>query len=73
MNESNENLVEADIAVIRRIEGIRMILKVLRRVSGMRLVFVARVTKSSWTACAVLDEAEFGLSPGDTLDLATTY
>ena len=48
-------------------------LRVLVRVSGLRIALVARVTASTWTACAVLDEAGFNLSPGDQLDLHHTY
>lgn len=49
------------------------VLKVLSQVTGLRISLVARVTKDSWTACAVLDEADFGLKPGDQLEVATTF
>lgn len=65
--------IEQDIAAISRIGAMEMILKVLRRVTGMRISLVARVTSDSWTACAINDEAGFGLKPGDRLDLTTTY
>jgi hypothetical protein len=48
-------------------------LRVLSRTTGMRISLVARVTDESWTACAVLDEAGFGLQPGDQLELHSTY
>lgn len=50
-----------------------MVLRVLRRVTGLRIALVARVTDSSWTACAVLDDAGFGLKAGDELALSDTY
>ncbi len=65
--------VAADVAAIDRLEAVKTSLKVLRRATGLRIVLVARVTDASWTACAVLDEAGFGLQPGDELDLSTTY
>ncbi len=65
--------VAADVAAVDRLEAVKTSLKVLRRVTGLRIVLVARVTDASWTACAVLDEAGFGLQPGDELDLSTTY
>lgn len=65
--------VAADVARIDRLEAVRTCLKVLRRTTGLRIALVARVTEDSWTACAVLDEAGFGLAPGDTLDVTTTY
>ena len=54
-------------------EGVQTILRVLRRVTGMRIALVARIAEDSWTACAVLDEANFGLKPGDQLELHNTY
>lgn len=65
--------IEHDIAAIGRVGAMEMILKVLRRITGMRISLVARITSDSWTACAVNDEAGFGLKPGDQLDLETTY
>jgi hypothetical protein len=62
-----------DIAAFSRIEAMQTILQVLRRTTGLRIALVARVTDDSWTACAVLDEAGFGLKPGDHLELSTTY
>ena len=58
-----------DVATISRLETVKVALKVLRRVTGLRIAVVARVTDHSWTACAVLDEAGFGLLPGDQLDV----
>jgi GAF domain-containing protein len=40
--------------------------------TGMGFAAVARVTEQTWTACHVLDQIEFGLDPGDELDLKTT-
>lgn len=58
---------------INRLEAVQTALKVLRQSTGMRIALVARVTNDSWTACAVLDEADFGLKPGNKLELASTY
>lgn len=65
--------IEKDISDINRIGAIQTILKVIRRTLNMRIALVARITSDSWTACAVLDEAGFGLKPGDALELSTTY
>lgn len=40
--------------------------------TGMGFAAVAQVTEQTWTACHVLDQIEFGLDPGDELDLKTT-
>jgi GAF domain-containing protein len=52
--------------------GIRAILDRVCRVTGMGFAAVARVTDERWIACQVLDKIEFGLKPGDELDLKTT-
>jgi hypothetical protein len=65
--------IQADVERISQLDAVQMMLKVLRQSTGMRISLVARVTEDSWTTCAVLDEAGFGLKPGDQLDLSTTY
>ena len=42
------------------------------RLTGMGFAAIARVTEDRWIACQVLDRIEFGLKPGDELDVATT-
>ena len=66
------NLID-DVDSIGRLGSVETVLRVLRRVTGLRTALVARVTESSWTACAVLDDADFGLKPGDELALSDTY
>ena len=62
----------ADIAAIEAISALPTILELVSDLTTLRFVCVARVTDTSWTACAVLDKLGFGLRPGDRLDLATT-
>jgi len=62
-----------EVGVLNRLEVVTTVLKVLRRTTGLRIALVARVTDVSWTACAVLDDADFGIKPGDGLELATTF
>jgi hypothetical protein len=66
-------MIDQEILAIERSEAVQTILQVLRRATGMRVALVARVTASSWTACAVLDEANFGVKAGDKLPLDTTF
>ncbi len=65
--------ISNDVAIFSRLEIVNTILKLLSHTTGLRIALVARVTEESWTACAVLDEAGFGLKPGDHLELHTTY
>jgi len=62
----------ADIATIKRISAVPAILQVIRELTGLRFAAVARVTEESWTACAVLDQLDFGLLVGGELDVVTT-
>ncbi|NVJ05674.1 GAF domain-containing sensor histidine kinase [Myxococcus sp. AM001] len=62
-----------DVAAVGRIEAIKSVLRVLTQTTGLRLAVVARVTEEAWTCCAVLDEMNFGLKPGDTLEITTTF
>ena len=62
-----------EVEAVGRLEVVSTALKVLRRTIGLRIALVARVTEDSWTACAVLDDANFNLRPGDQLALETTY
>lgn len=61
-----------DMAAIQRTDSIPFILELCCRNTGLRFAAVARVTDTSWTACAVRDEIEFGLAVGGELDLKTT-
>ena len=53
-------------------DGIRLILREAAAVTGMGFVAVARVTETRWIACQVLDQIDFGMSPGDELRISTT-
>ncbi len=63
----------AEVVALDHLEAVNTSLRVLRRTTGLRIALVARVTEHSWTACAVLDEAGFGLTTGDELELSSTY
>jgi signal transduction histidine kinase len=64
--------IAGDIESIRRLDAVPTLLRVLCDVTGMGFAAVARVTENTWTACAVDDRIEFGLSPGGQLDVKTT-
>jgi len=57
---------------IQAIGAVPKILETVAAMTGLRFVCIAHVTQDSWTACAVLDRLEFGLKPGDGLDVTTT-
>jgi hypothetical protein len=61
-----------DIAAVGRLSAVPTILRVVAEVTGMRFGVIARVTADQWVACAVHDEISFGLTPGGTLEVATT-
>lgn len=67
------SIIDKDVASVSRIAAVNMILETLQKLTGLRLSIVVRVDDDSWTACAVLDNLDFGLNPGDQLELSTTY
>ena len=73
MDSGMGRIVDRDVAALGRIDAVETILRVMQRVTNLRTSLVARVTSDSWTACAVLDEAGYGLKPGDNLELHTTF
>ncbi|MYN28775.1 GAF domain-containing protein [Duganella sp. CY42W] len=64
--------LQTDIASIQSIGSVPTILKAVAELTGLGFVCVARVTQDSWHSCAVLDQLEFGLNVGDSLDVTTT-
>ncbi|RUP77820.1 sensor histidine kinase [Alteromonas sp. KS69] len=65
--------IERDIRTIQSIEAVPHIMKMLSDVTGLRFICVARVTEDNWTMCAVYDQVNFNLIPGDQLDNKTTF
>jgi GAF domain-containing protein len=51
---------------------IAAILQTVCTLTGMGFAAVARVTDTRWIVCQVLDQIEFGLTPGGELDISTT-
>ncbi|GAA4104281.1 PAS domain S-box protein [Mucilaginibacter panaciglaebae] len=63
--------VQTDIQAVANIPLITTLLDVASQTTGMRFVAIARVTDTQWVTCAVKDEINFGLKPGDELELNT--
>ena len=64
--------IQADIEAVAQIPLITTLLDVVCQITGMRFAAVARVTDTQWVTCAVKDDINFGLKPGDELELNTT-
>jgi signal transduction histidine kinase len=63
----------ADVARIERISSVPTILQIVCETTGLGFAAVARVTQTSWTACAVMDRIGFGLQAGAQLEVTTTF
>jgi signal transduction histidine kinase len=61
-----------DVAAIGRLEAVPTLLQVFTQSTGLRFTLIARVTEDRWVLCAAHDEIDFGLKPGDELDVHTT-
>ena len=69
----NKNTFAADLEAISSIDAVTSILEIVCRTTGVRFSAIARVTETRWVTCAVRDEVEFGLQPGDELEIETTF
>jgi hypothetical protein len=66
-------VIDHELSLFTRLESVQTILRLLCKTTGLRMAVVARVTQERWTACAVLDNLNFGLQEGQNLELANTY
>jgi hypothetical protein len=60
--------------VLRQIHAIRevpLILDVCAKATGMGFTAIAHVTEDRWITCASLDHLNFGLLPGDELEVSS--
>jgi signal transduction histidine kinase len=71
MDDRPEDIARA-LEAIGRIEAVPTLLAVLCETTGMRFAVVAHVTDTTWTACAVQDEIDFGVKRGGQLAVNTT-
>jgi signal transduction histidine kinase len=65
-------LLRESITQINRIGVVPMLLDACCRLTGMGFAAIARVTEDRWIGCAVRDLIEFGMKPGDELNIETT-
>ncbi|WP_347557020.1 GAF domain-containing sensor histidine kinase [Robbsia sp. KACC 23696] len=64
--------IAADVAAVARVSAVPGILRFICDKTQMGFAAVARVTDTTWTACAVHDPIDFGLKAGSQLELKTT-
>lgn len=67
-----EENFKQDIINIQNISIVPTLLNVICQTTGMGFAAIARVTEDRWITCSVLDNVEFGLKPGDELEIRTT-
>lgn len=72
LEASGQDSIADDVAAIARLQAVPRILEAVAHLTGLRFAAVARVTDSTWTACAVYDQMNFGMQPGGELALETT-
>lgn len=64
--------VAASVDRLRHNPAVKAMLEHVCTVTAMGFAAVARVTDTRWVACQVVDKIEFGLEPGEELELKTT-
>ncbi|MFA0961119.1 ATP-binding protein [Roseivirga sp. BDSF3-8] len=70
--EHSDPEIQKDIEHILQIPSMPLMLNVICKSTGMRFAAIARVTDEKWVTCISQDEINFGLKPGDELELQTT-
>ncbi|UYV36407.1 GAF domain-containing sensor histidine kinase [Rhodobacteraceae bacterium D3-12] len=71
MNGTHE--FQADIELLANSALIGTILETVMLATNMRFAAVARVTADRWVACRTVDEVNFGLEPGDEIEIQSTF
>lgn len=72
MKEPASDRLAAEVAAYGDDSELRAIVEDVCRITGMGFAAIARVTADRWIACQVADQIEFGLDPGDELQIKTT-
>lgn len=67
-----EDHFKQDIINIENITIVPTLLNVICQTTGMGFAAIARVTDDRWITCSVQDNVQFGLKPGDELQIKTT-
>ncbi|GAA3877777.1 GAF domain-containing sensor histidine kinase [Celeribacter arenosi] len=62
-----------DIEMLADSALIGTILETIMLATNMRFAAVARVTDNHWVACRTVDEVNFGLNPGDEIEIQSTF
>lgn len=65
--------IDHDIQAVQSLTAVPTIMQVIAHTTGLRWICVSRVTPDAWTMCAVRDELNFGLAPGDEIAIADTF
>ena len=65
--------VGLDIQAVQAISAVPTIMRVIAQLTGLRWICVARVTSDAWTMCAVHDELDMGIAPGDEIAIEDTF
>lgn len=72
MLDPTPDTVQTDIENVSNIPIVSKMLDVICRTTNMRFAAIARVTDTQWITCSSRDDINFGLKPGDELELGTT-
>lgn len=70
--EDSALAIAKSVAAVGRIDSVPTLLQVLCEITGMRFAVVARVTDTTWTACAVKDDIHLGVTSGCQLAVSMT-
>lgn len=61
-----------DAQVAEQVEGVPRMLRAIHELTGMRFTALSRVDQTHWSALAFYDQLDFGMAPGQKLELEVT-
>lgn len=64
--------LQQDVNKVQQILIVPSLLNTICQITGMGFAAIARVTQDNWIACSVQDNINFGLQPGDSLEVTST-
>jgi signal transduction histidine kinase len=67
-----EAMLQDDVEAILNLASTPRILQAVCATTGLRFAAIARVTSERWVTCAAFDQLNFGLRPGDEVNVQST-
>lgn len=68
----DKSVLSQEIAEVGQLPIVSKILELICKTTGMRFAAMTKITSQKWIALAVIDKLDYGISPGDELEIIDT-